>query len=479
MIEKFEDVDNLSDGDFEIFVKDLLGKHNWKDLHRTQVGIDAKSGDGGFDIEGTLSGRKWLFEVKQRQHGVKVGVSALGQLLRPGSIRKISNLALVTNQFFTTTLHEEAGRLGVELFDRNKLKTLFESTSFEGGVKPPRKYQREIIEEISSRTSKGENKFLIQMATGLGKTVTVINVIKNLITKIDKPFPRVLFLAHQKEILKQSRYVFKENLGLTKYSYAVCYDGAQIGDHNFIFATFETTRLQHNLPDPNMFDVIIIDECHHTPAKTFSEVTKMFLPKYIIGLSATPERMDKKSTVDYFGGESQVIGKLDLAWALANGWLAIPKYRLLTDDIDQSKLSEIKMGLTLSDIDKKIFIQKKDEEIIKIVEENIEKIGLKHPKGVVFCKSIEHMKNLIQFFPVGSATMIHSQMEQGSVSENISSFREGKYRYILVRDIFNEGVDIPEINLIIFLRKTSSKTIWLQQLGRGLRKTDNKKYVDV
>jgi type I site-specific restriction endonuclease len=205
----------------------------------------------------------------------------------------------------------------------------------------------------------------------------------------------------------------------------------------------------------------------------------MFLPKYLIGLSATPERMDKKSTVDFFGGESQLIGRLDLAWALANGWLAKPKYRLLTDDIDQTKLSEIKMGLTLSDIDKKIFIQKKDEEIIKIIEENIEKIGLKNPKGVVFCKSIEHMKNLIQYFPVGTATMIHSQMEQGSVSEKISSFREGKYRYILVRDIFNEGVDIPEINLIIFLRKTSSKTIWLQQLGRGLRKTDNKKFVDV
>ena len=180
MIEKFEDVDNLSDGDFEIFVKDLLVKHNWKDLHRTQVGIDAKSGDGGFDIEGTLSGKKWLFEVKQRASGYKVGVNALGQVLRPANLKKISNIAIVTNQFFTTTLIEEAGRLGVELFDRNKLKTLFETKSSEEGVKKPRKYQKEIIDEIDSRVQKGENKFLIQMATGLGKTITVINVVKNL-----------------------------------------------------------------------------------------------------------------------------------------------------------------------------------------------------------------------------------------------------------------------------------------------------------
>jgi len=479
MIEKFEDVDNLSDGDFEIFVKDLLGKHKWKDLRRTMVGIDARHGDGGFDIEGTLSGKKWLFEVKQRGGGYKVGKDALEQIVFAGKERNVKNLALITNQFFTTVVIEKASLLDVELFDRNKLKTLFETKSSEEGIKKPRKYQKEIIDEIDSRVQKGENKFLIQMATGLGKTITVINVVKILIEKISKPNPRILFLAHQKEILKQSRYAFKENLGLSKYSYAVCYDGAQIGDHNFIFATFETTRLQKIEMDKLLFDIIVIDECHHTPAKTFSEVTRMFSPKYLIGLSATPDRMDKLSTSIYFGGEDQMIGKLDLAWALAHGYLAKPKYRLLTDDIDDKKLSEIKMGLALSDIDKKVFIQKKDEEVIRIVEENIEKVGLKNPKGVVFCKSIQHMKNLIQYFPPGTATMIHSNMDQSIVAENISSFRGGHYKYILVRDIFNEGVDIPEINLIIFLRKTSSKTIWLQQLGRGLRKTENKKFVDV
>jgi superfamily II DNA or RNA helicase len=476
---KMEDIDALSDKDFEYFVKTILEKHGWSNMHVTQVGVDSQHGDGGFDIVGYKDKIKWLFEVKQRSKS-KVGVTALNQIATAGQLNNVRNLAIVTNSYFTSDAEIRASELGVELIDRNKLHDLLIQDSIElGKKKQPWKYQKEIISDLISRSKKGENQFLIEMATGLGKTITVIYTLKELIEVHKIPTPRVLFVAHQKEIVRQTSLRFKENLGITKYTYGVCLEGALVKDHDFVFATYHTLLPQQNKLSKDDFDIIIIDECHHAPAKTFSNIKSMFTPKFLIGLSATPDRNDGKSTADFFGGESQRLGKLSLGWAIANQYLARPYYNLLTSDIDDNALQSIDYGLSISDVDKKIFLNKKDEEIIKIIDTRVNSIGLDKVKGVVFCRSIRHIENMMQYFPPGSAISVHSKLPKNKISENISEFREGNYKYILVRDIFNEGIDIPEINLIVFLRKTSSKTVWLQQLGRGLRKLDGKERVEV
>ena len=168
-----------------------------------------------------------------------------------------------------------------------------------------------------------------------------------------------------------------------------------------------------------------------------------------------------------------------MAWALRHNKLAFPKYLVLLDDLDQSRIDQLDKGMSISDLDQRLFLHKKDEEVVRIIEKTVQDKQIPNLKGIVFCRSIKHIDYLIQFFPAGSATFVHSKMTDQQRWQNIRDFREGNYRYILVRDLFNEGVDIPETNLLVFMRYTGSHTVWLQQLGRGLRKTPNKDYVHV
>src|SRR5690606_7836664 len=156
-----------------------------------------------------------------------------------------------------------------------------------------------------------------------------------------------------------------------------------------------------------------------------------------------------------------------------------PKYLVLLDDLDQEKIDQLESGLSISDLDKRLFLHKKDQEVVRIIEKTVADQDIKNVKGIVFCRNIRHMNHLIGFFELGTATLVHSKMSDQERRENIRNFREGDFKYILVCDLFNEGIDIPETNLLIFMRYTGSRTIWLQQLGRGLRKTPNKEFVHV
>lgn len=183
--------------------------------------------------------------------------------------------------------------------------------------------------------------------------------------------------------------------------------------------------------------------------------------------------------MSFFGGTDGHIGKFDLVWALKNKKLAFPKYLVLLDDLDQEKIDQLESGLSISDIDKLLFLHKKDQEIVRIIEKTVAEQHIDNVKGIIFCRNIKHMNYLIDFFEMGTATLVHSKMSDQQRRENIRKFREGDHKYILVCDLFNEGIDIPETNLLIFMRYTGSRTIWLQQLGRGLRKTPNKEFVHV
>jgi superfamily II DNA or RNA helicase len=476
----FNQIDTMSPTDFEEFVMDCFGNAGWKNLHRTEVGIDSRYGDGGYDIEGWREDRKWLIEVKQRSKST-VGIDSLRQIQAAGSKYKVKNLILVTNQTFSSVVIDEAAKLGVELFDREKLRTLYVQGSTDIGKRIKlRTYQQEILDTFEKKyLTEGKCKFLLEMATGLGKTVTSAALVERMLELTNKDDPKVLFVVHQKEIVKQSREAYKSYFGFTKYQYAVLYDGEEIQDHDFIFATFQTILLQKRRLPKNYFDIIIVDEAHHFAAVTFSNLSTLFEPTFLIGLSATPERVDGKDVYRYFGGKECVLGKLDLAWALKNKHLAQPKYHILTDDIDADKLSSIKNGLTKSELDKTLFLHKKDDEIIKIIDDQLREVGVTDPRCIVFCRNIRHINNFLNYLPPGTATVIHSKMSRENQRRAISDFREGSYRYILTVDIFNEGVDIPEVNALVFLRSTASKTIWLQQLGRGLRKTPEKNFVEV
>ena len=314
------------------------------------------------------------------------------------------------------------------------------------------------------------------MATGLGKTYTASFVVREFLNK-EKNL-KVLFLAHQVEIITQSVTAFKNVFGIGSYNYSGCVGGFIPEERTtFTFAVFDTLYSNMNKFKKNEFDIIIVDEAHHVPANTYKTVVEYFKPKLLIGLTATPFRTDKQDVHQYFGGADGHVGKYDLYWALKHKWLAFPKYQVYGHDISQEKIDAIQKGFSVQDIDRNLFIKEKDEKMIEALEKKANEI--KNCKAIVFCRNITHIKNLIKHFPSGSATYAYSKMSGEERRENIRNFREGNFKYILTCNLFNEGIDIPETNLLAFLRTTNSRLIWLQQLGRGLRRTKEKEFVDV
>lgn len=475
----FKSIDKLSPYDFEIFVMHAFEAAGWTDSVHTQVGKEYRHGDGGVDIFAWKSGRKFAIEVKQRSDDSLVDVKALNQLVTGAQLAKVNNMILVTNSWFTSEVKIRALRLGVELIDRDGLNNLLIKKHSEIGrdIKP-RKYQETVIEEALECFYKGNNKILIEMATGLGKTYTVAMLIKHLLS-LKQERQRVLFVAHQIEILLQSVTSFKNVMGIGTYTFSACFAGATPSNTDFVFASFDTLYSQIEQLKVDQFDFIIIDEAHHTPAHTYSEVVKLFAPRFLIGLTATPFRTDNKSVDSFFGGEKGHIGKYDLIWALKHGKLAFPKYHVLLDDLKEEEVSQLEKGISINDLDKRLFLHKKDKEVVRLIEQTIEQKKIEQVKGIIFCRSIRHINHLLGFFSLGSATFVHSKMTAEIRRQNIRNFREGGFKYILVCDLFNEGIDIPETNLLVFMRATGSRTVWLQQLGRGLRKTPNKEYVHV
>lgn len=479
MINEFKDIDSLSPADFELFIRDLFVASGWTDAVITEVGKEFKYGDGGVDIFAYKGKRKFAIEVKQRNLNATVDVKALNQLVTGAKLANVTNKILVTNSYFTSEVKVRALRLGVELIDRDELQNLWVVKHSEIGrdIKP-RKYQQSVIDEALTQYENGKSKLLIEMATGLGKTYTVAHIIKRLIQQNGR-IPRVLFLAHQVEILLQSVTAFKNVLGIGNYSFSACISGSHPEDTDFVFASFDTLYGQIAQLHKKSFDFVIVDEAHHTPARTYSEVVTNFKPRLLIGLTATPYRADNKDVIRFFGDDEGHIGKFDLVWALKHRKLAFPKYLVLLDDLDQDKIDQLDSGLSIADLDKRLFLHKKDQEVVRIIERTVAEQEIENIKGIIFCRSIRHMNHLIGFFELGTATLVHSKMSDQERRENIRNFREGEYKYILVCDLFNEGIDIPETNVLIFMRYTGSRTIWLQQLGRGLRKTPNKEYVHV
>lgn len=478
-IADFRSVDGLSHKDFEHFVKDLLLASGWQDAVVTEPGSEYRYGDGGVDIFAYRGGRKFAVEVKQRKLDTTVDVSALNQLVTGARLADVKQMILVTNSYFTAEVKVRALRLGVELIDRDTLKNLFVVRGSEIGRRiKPREYQLEVIQQALQHIEAGKRKLLIEMATGLGKTYTVALLIKQLLER-GPSGQRVLFIAHQIEILLQSVTAFKNVLGLGNYSFSACFAGARPEVTDLVFASFDTLYGQLDCLATGSFDYVIVDEAHHTPARTYAGVVKHFQPRLLIGLTATPWRTDSKSISDFFGGPDGHIGRYDLIWGLQHKKLAFPKYLVLLDDIDQDRIDQLESGLSVSDLDKRLFLHKKDQEVVRLIEATVKQKKLDCVKGIVFCRNIRHLQHLLGFFEPGTATSVHSCMLDAERRENIRSFREGELKYILVCDLFNEGIDIPETNLLVFMRYTGSKTVWLQQLGRGLRKTNNKDCVHV
>ena len=342
----------------------------------------------------------------------------------------------------------------------------------------PYPYQQEILDKIrAERQIRGNYKNLIVAATGTGKTVISAFDYKNFCKEFGRP-ANLLFVAHREEILKQSIATFR---GILKdNNFGDLYVGNEKpASLNNLFVSIQTfnSRELTSVTTPDFYDYIIVDEFHHAAAHSYQELLTYYKPKVLLGLTATPERMDGKSILEYFN--NRITAEIRLPEAIDRKLLCPFQYFGVTDEVDLSDLKWERGGYNRKELSNVYTMNqavacKRANLIIRSIFKYVTDIN--EVKGLGFCVSKEHAKFMSDYFNSKNIPSMYLVSETSDEDRNSAKKRlvEGYVRFIFVVDIYNEGVDIPEVNTVLFLRPTESLTIFLQQLGRGLRLCEGK-----
>lgn len=398
----------------------------------------------------------------------------------PDTIQKIEATfeSYWNNAEFELHTEEERGRLRQAL---SSLSAVPESYSFDI---TPYRFQQEILDKLEAeRTVRGYYRNLVVAATGTGKTVISAFDYKRF-RKENSPRPcRLLFVAHREEILRQSLYCFRGVLKDPNFGEMF------VGNHKpkgleCLFISIQTFNSQDftTRTDSDYYDFIIVDEFHHAAAPTYQELLSYYEPKVLLGLTATPERMDGRSVLEYFN--NRIAAEIRLPEAIDRKLLCPFMYFGVTDNVDLDTLKWTRGGYDKAELSKVYTFSngvagRRANMIINSLLKYITDIN--DVKGLGFCVSVEHAKYMAAYFNehgIPSMFLIGASPDEERAQAK-GRLISGEVRFIFVVDIYNEGIDIPEVNTVLFLRPTESLTIFLQQLGRGLRLFDDKECLTV
>ena len=343
----------------------------------------------------------------------------------------------------------------------------------------PYPYQQEILDKLlAEREVHHSLRNLIVAATGTGKTVIAAFDYRRFCKQNPQSANRLLFIAHREDILKQSKATFA---GILKdVNFGELYVGSyrpQNLDHLFISVqTLHSQALHTKLP-ADYYDYIVIDESHHAAAQSYEAALKHFKPKVLLGLTATPERMDGEDIYKYF--DRHVAAEIRLPEAINRKLLCPFQYFGVSDTVDLDSLRWVRGGYDKAELSNiytvnRLTAEKRAAHILRCLSKYV--TDMNDVRALGFCVSIEHAHFMADFF---NRSGVPALALTGDSSEAVRSCAqkelvEGALRVLFVVDIYNEGVDIPEVNTVLFLRPTESLTIFLQQLGRGLRISEGK-----
>ena len=370
-------------------------------------------------------------------------------------------------ELFVKTRHSEKLRLALRKErsnDRNNASIYFD-------IKPY-PYQEEILEKLETeRTVHNRYLNLIVAATGTGKTVISAFDFKNF--RKENPTAKLLYVAHRKEILQQAQSTFQGILKDNNFG-ELWVDGIEPEKYNCLFASVQTlnSRLETLNLTESYYDFIIIDEVHHIFAKSYRPILDRFTPKILLGLTATPERMDGEDILKDFS--NVIAAEIRLPEALNRKLLCPFLYFGITDSIDLSNV-EWKNGRYLPSELTKIYTQN-DKRVGEIISNLNRYLRDKNEvRALCFCVTQEHAEFMAEKFMLAGLKSDYLVSSRNELRDDLRvKFRNKEINYLFVVDIFNEGIDIPEIDTVLFLRPTESLTVFLQQLGRGLRLADDK-----
>ena len=347
----------------------------------------------------------------------------------------------------------------------------------------PYDYQSKILDELDAdRKLRGNYRNLVVSATGTGKTViSAFDYAR--FAKSNPGKSRLLFIAHREEILKQSLQCFRSVL--RDFNFGDLYTGNYKPismDHLFMSVqTFNSIRPDLAL-EKNYYNFIVIDEFHHAPAKSYQPILEHFEPEILLGLTATPERMDGRDILKYFN--NHITSEIRLPEAIDRGILSPFQYFGVTDSVDLDAVSW-KNGAYDSVELERLYTGSESisEERAALIKDATERYisSMNDLKGLGFCVSVAHAGYMADYFNRNGISAIALTGNSGPDERNTAhkKLRSGEVKIIFAVDIYNEGIDIPEINTILFLRPTESLTVFIQQLGRGLRLSMGKECLTV
>ena len=343
----------------------------------------------------------------------------------------------------------------------------------------PYSYQQEILDKLEAeRTVRGYTRNLVVAATGTGKTVISALDYKRFRKQNPGKPCRLLFVAHREEILRQSLYTFRAVLKDANFGELfVGNNRPESIDHLFMsIQTFNSQGFAEKTAS-DFYDYIVVDEFHHAAAPTYQKLLTYYQPKILLGLTATPERMDGKSILSYFG--NRIAAEIRLPEAIDRKLLCPFQYFGVTDTVDLNTLKWSAGGYDKNELSNLYTLSgavanRRADLVVSSLLRYVTDID--EVKGLGFCVSVEHAEFMCHYFNSRGIPSIFLTGKSSDEERKTAKGRlvSGEVRFIFVVDIYNEGVDIQEVNTVLFLRPTESLTIFLQQLGRGLRLAEGK-----
>ena len=334
-------------------------------------------------------------------------------------------------------------------------------------VPTPHIIQAEALRRLAQARQDRKRSGLVVLPTGLGKTwLAAFDTCR---------VPgRSIFIVHNNTILRQAMTAFRQvapdrTVGL--------FNGVEkTSEADVVFANVASLRNPSHLArfSKRAFAYLVIDEFHHGATEHYQNVIDYFDPEFMLGMTATPERTDRRSILALVG--NNLIYEVTAGEAIQRGFLAPFRYHVLRDDVDYTNIKHNGIRYDVRDLNRSLTIFARDAAII---EKYRAMTG--EAKAIAFCVSIEHAERAAEHFRAAGipSEAIHSKLADEELERRVGAFRRNDFKVAFVRDLFNEGVDIPDVRVLLFMRPTESKMIFTQQLGRGLRLFPGKSGVDV
>lgn len=370
-------------------------------------------------------------------------------------------------ELFDITVHKDKLRNAID--EEKHSKSTNEFSNFFDIT--PHNFQKEILERLIAERANGNYKNLVIAATGTGKTVISAFDFKQFYT--ENPNSKFLFVAHREEILKQALNTYRHIL--KDQNFGALWGGKnEPNNYNHVFASIQT--ISNRLPNlklaPDFYDYIVIDEVHHIPAKSYRPILTYFTPKILLGLTATPERMDGEDILLDFS--NSISAEIRLPEAMNRKLLCPFQYFGISDSIDLSNVSWRRGRYDISELEK--VYSEDDRRVIDILNNcNKYLTDINEVCALGFCVSKKHAQFMSKKFI--DKGLKAADLTSDNATERVTLLNKLKTKeinYLFVVDMFNEGVDLPQIDTVLFLRPTDSLTIFLQQMGRGLRLFEGK-----